>query len=83
MTTLMNHLTSLLERLQQAEIAYKTAKTSLDNSLEYIVCKEELKNARFIWNKACSDYVMSVLEEDGIALADPNNIREQYNLEEN
>lgn len=58
MTNPMNHLTELLERLQQAESAYKTAKTSLDNSLEYIVCKEELKQARFIWNKACSDYIL-------------------------
>lgn len=79
----MNHLTELLERLQQAEIAYKTAKTSLDNSLEYIVCKEELKNARFIWNKACSDFVMSVLEEDGISQGDSENVREQYDLEGN
>lgn len=61
----MNELTELLERLREAELAYKTAKTSLDNSLEYIVCKEELKNARFIWNKACSDYILEhVLKED-------------------
>lgn len=54
----MNELTELLERLREVEIAYKTAKTSLDGSLEYIVCKEELKQARFIWNKACSDYIL-------------------------
>lgn len=54
----MNHLTSLLERLQQAEIAYKTAKTSLDNSLEYLVCKEELKQARFNWLKGCEEYTL-------------------------
>lgn len=54
----MNHLTSLLERLQQAESAYKTAKTSLDNSLEYIVCKEELKTARFEWLAACESYIL-------------------------
>lgn len=47
----MNHLTELLERLQQAEIAYKTAKTSLDNSLEYILCREELNQARFLFDK--------------------------------
>ena len=74
----MNHLTSLLERLQQAEKQYKVADSSLDSSpLEVIVAREELKNARFIWNKACSDFVMSVLEDDS------ENIREQYNLEEN
>ena len=55
----MKHLSEALERLNDAEIAYKTAKTSLDNSLEYIVCKEQLKQARFIWNEACSDYVLA------------------------
>lgn len=73
----MNHLSELLERLNDAEKHYKTAKTSLDNSLEYIVCREELKQARFVWNEACSEYIMSVLQEDS------KNIREQYNLEEN
>ena len=55
----MKHLSELLERLNDAEIAYKTAKTSLDNSLEYIVCREELKQARFIWNEACSEYIIN------------------------
>lgn len=73
----MKHLSELLERLNQCKTAYTSAKTSLDNSLEYIVCKEELKTARFEWNEACSEYVMSVLQEDD------ENIREQYNLEEN
>lgn len=73
----MKHLSELLERLNDAEIAYTKSKSSLDNSLEYIVCREELKQARFIWNEACSDYVMQRLEEDA------ENVREQYNLEEN
>lgn len=65
----MNHLTSLLERLQHAEIAYKTAKTSLDNSLEYIVCREELKQCRFRFDKACREYVLAnvfghIIEEE-------------------
>lgn len=60
----MKHLSELLERLEACELAYKTAKTSLDNSLEYIVCREELKQARFIWNKACSDYILEhILKE--------------------
>ena len=54
----MNHLITFLERLQQAELAYKTAKTSLDNSLEYILCREELNQARFLFDKECRKYVM-------------------------
>lgn len=65
----MNHLITFLERLQQAELAYKTAKTSLDNSLEYILCREELNQARFRFDKACREYVLvnvfgHVIEED-------------------
>jgi hypothetical protein len=52
----MNHLAELLERLQHAESAYKTAKTSLDNSLEYILARETLKQARFLWLKGCEEY---------------------------
>lgn len=61
----MNHLTEFLERLQQAERQYKVADSSLDSSpLEVIVAREELKQARFIWNKACSDYILEhVLKE--------------------
>lgn len=54
----MKHLSELLERLNDAESAYKTAKTSLDNSLEYIVCKEELKVARYDWLAACEDHIL-------------------------
>lgn len=53
----MNHLSELRKRLQEAESAYVSAKTSLDNSLEYIVCKEELKIARYNYALACRDYV--------------------------
>ena len=74
----MNHLSELLERLQRAESAYRNANGSMDSSpLQVIVAKQELKEARFAWNQACSDYVLSVLEEDA------ENVREQYNLEEN
>lgn len=55
----MNHLTSLLERLQQAESAYAKSKSSLDNSLEYILCREELKQCRFRFDKACREYVLA------------------------
>jgi hypothetical protein len=60
----MNHLTKLLERLNSAESAYATSKSSLDNSLEYIVTKEELKLARFSYDKACAKFVKDLLSND-------------------
>lgn len=36
----------------------KKAVVSLDNSLEYIVCKEELKTARFEWLAACEEHIL-------------------------
>jgi hypothetical protein len=60
----MNHLTELLERLQQAENAYTKSKSSLDNSLEYILCREELKQARFSYDKACARFVKELLSND-------------------
>lgn len=47
----MNHLSELLERLEIAESTYKTSKSSLDGSLEYIVAKEDLKQSRFLFDK--------------------------------
>ena len=74
----MNHLAELLERLNSAKTTYAKADSSMDSSpLQVIVAKQELKEARFAWNQACSDYVMSVIQEDA------ENTREQYNLEEN
>lgn len=62
----MKHLSELRKQLQEAEISYVKAKTSLDNSLEYIVCKEELKIARYNYALACRDYVEETLfSEDG------------------
>lgn len=55
----MNHLTELLELLQQAESTYAKSKSSLDNSLEYILCREELKQCRFRFDKACREYVLA------------------------
>lgn len=61
----MKHLSELLERLEACKSAYTSAKTSLDNSLEYIVRKEELKIARFEWLAACEYHVLNfVLTED-------------------
>lgn len=64
----MNELTELCEIWKQAEINYKTAKTSLDNSLEYIITREELKQARFNFDRACRKYILLTIfnevEED-------------------
>lgn len=54
----MNELTELLERLRQAEIAYKTAKTSLDGSNALIIAKQELKEARYNWLKECESHIL-------------------------
>lgn len=55
----MNELTELLERLRACELAYKTAKTSLDGSTALITAKQELKEARFIWLAACEEFVLN------------------------
>lgn len=55
----MTALTSLLEELRQAEIAYAKSKSSLDNSLEYIVCKAALKEARFAWLAECEHHIIN------------------------
>lgn len=55
----MNELTELLERLRQAEITYKTCKSSLDNSTALITAKQELREARFIWLAACEEFVLN------------------------
>lgn len=56
----MKHLSELLGRRNQAEIAYRSANGSMDSSpLEVIVAKEQLNQARFIWNEACSEYVIN------------------------
>lgn len=60
----MNELTELLERLRQAESAYKVAKTSLDGSTALITAKQELKEARYNWLKECENHIlMNVIEE--------------------
>jgi len=54
----MKHLSELLERLEACKSAYQSSKSSLDNSLEYIVRKEELRVARFDWLSACEQFVL-------------------------
>lgn len=60
----MKHLSELLERLNDAEWAYKTSKSSLDNSLEYIVCKEQLKQVRFLFDKQSAKLAKELLRNE-------------------
>lgn len=60
MTTPMKHLTELLDRLEASELAYKQVDSSLDCSpLELIITREEVKQARFAFDKACRAYVLA------------------------
>ena len=55
----MNTLTQLRNNLQLAEQEYRTAWCSLDGgSLDLIVKKEALKQARFNWLKGCEEYTL-------------------------
>ncbi len=54
----MKHLSELLERLDACKSAYQSSKSSLDNSLEYIVRKEELRASRFEFSEACMNFVI-------------------------
>jgi len=61
----MNHLTELLERLEASEIAYRKADSCLDgSSLGVILAHEELKQARFSYDKACARFVKELLSND-------------------
>lgn len=56
----MSNLTELLERRNQAEIAYRIANGSMDSSpLQVIVAKQELKAARFDWLSGCEEYILN------------------------
>lgn len=61
----MNELTELLKLLRDAESAYKKAKSSLDNSLELITAKDNLKVARYEWLKECESHILeNVIKEN-------------------
>ena len=56
----MSNLTELLERRNQAGIAYRIANGSMDSSpLQVIVAKQELKAARFDWLSGCEEYILN------------------------
>lgn len=51
----MKHLSELRKQLSSAEITYKEADSSLDSSpIALIVAREELKQLRFTYDKACT-----------------------------
>lgn len=59
----MNNLENLYTTWKQAEENYKTAKTSLDGSIELIIAKEELSQARYAFDKACRQHVLETIFE--------------------
>lgn len=54
----MKSLKELYKIWKDAEVNYKTAKSSLDNSLEYILTREDLNQARLNFDKACRKHVL-------------------------
>ena len=63
----MNELTELRKILTLAELEYRTAQTSLEGSLDLILKKEGLRQARYNYALACRDYVEETLfSEDGV-----------------
>lgn len=70
----MNELTELLERLRQAEIAYKTAKTSLDGSNALIIAKQELKEARYNWLKECESHILEHVIKENSYVYESSNV---------
>lgn len=70
----MNELTELLERLRACELAYKTAKSSLDNSLELITAKDNLKLARYDWLKECENHILLNVIKENSDVYEPSNV---------
>lgn len=70
----MNELTQLLERLQACELAYKKAKSSLDNSLELIIAKDNLKVARYEWLKECESHILEYVIKENSDVHEFSNV---------
>lgn len=60
----MKDLIELRSALKKAEQEYKTAHTSLEGSLALVLAKEELKIARFLFDKACRRYTLEHFFEE-------------------
>ena len=60
----MNHLTELLERLNDAEITYAKSKSSLDNSLDYMLSREQVKQARFAFDKLSAKLAKELINNE-------------------
>ena len=58
------NILQLRDTLRQAEQAYTKAKTSLDGSIELILAKEALKDARFNYAEAAIEFYEETLASD-------------------
>lgn len=72
----MKSLKALRDNLLQAEEAYKKANSSLDGGIELIVAREELKQCRFIYGKACQDIMNKLLDDEFLSLWIENKLGE-------
>lgn len=70
----MNELTELLKLLRDAESAYKKAKSSLDNSLELISAKDNLKVARYEWLKGCENHILLNIIRESSDVHESSNV---------
>jgi len=62
----MNELIELRNNLTKAELEYRTAQTSLEGSLDLILKKESLKQARYNYALTCRDHIEELyFSEDG------------------
>lgn len=64
----MKSLKILRDNLLKAEEIYKKAHSSLDGGIELILAREELKQCRFIYGKACEDVMNKLLDDDFLSL---------------
>lgn len=60
----MKSLKLLRDNLLQAEESYKKAQSSLENSLELVIAKESLKQARFNYSNACQRVMNKLLDDN-------------------
>jgi len=64
----MKSLKALRDNLITAEETYKKAQSSLENSLELVIAKEALKQARFNYSNACQKVMNKLLDDEFLSL---------------
>lgn len=64
----MKSLKILRDNLLKAEEVYKKAHSSLDGGIELILAREELRQCRFIYGKACQDVMNKLLDDEFLSL---------------